>query len=103
MSADNGTYILQTYGPEYRIAHTQAIDNIYSKFDELTSTYQPDIDVIIECFGTSKVYTQVEDAWDAAFNLDEEHSWSEYGVCLISDFSDQKFSDFEALYATQNK
>lgn len=28
MSADNGIYILETIGPEYRVAHLQAIDNL---------------------------------------------------------------------------
>jgi hypothetical protein len=29
MSADDGIYILQTLGPEFRVVHTQAIENIY--------------------------------------------------------------------------
>jgi hypothetical protein len=36
MSADNGVYILQTSSPdgngfEYRVAHLQAVDNVYAK------------------------------------------------------------------------
>jgi len=29
MSADNGIYILETLGSEFRVAHLQAIENIY--------------------------------------------------------------------------
>lgn len=29
MSSDNGIYVLKTKGPEWRVSHLQAIDNIY--------------------------------------------------------------------------
>lgn len=102
MSADNGTYILQTYGPEYRVVHAQAIDNIYGPYDEINHTYHPDIKSIVEYFGESKVYTQVEEAWDHASELDESYDWSEDGVCLISEFCEYHFSDFEERYAKEN-
>lgn len=97
MSADNGTYILQTAGadgPEFRIVHCQAIDNIYDQFIASTGTWTPQKDSIVEYFNSSKVYTNLEEAWDAAFEIDEEHGWSEDGCCLITEFSHYEFSDF---------
>ena len=41
MSSDNGTYILQTYGPEYRVMHMQAIDNIYGTYIPESGKYVP--------------------------------------------------------------
>lgn len=95
MSADNGTYILQTYGPEYRVVHTQAIDNIYGTYLEDTNRYLPDPKTIVESFSSSKVFNNIEEAWDFAFDLDEQIGYSEDGVCLISEFQEYAFSDFE--------
>ena len=33
MSSDNGICILQTKGPEFRVAHLQAVENIYYSWD----------------------------------------------------------------------
>lgn len=96
MSSDNGTYILQTAGeegPEFRIVHAQSIDNIYGQYIESTSNWSPNPKSIVEYFGESKVYTDLEQAWDEAFRLDESYDWSEDGVCLISTFSHYHFSD----------
>ena len=98
MSADNGTYILQTYGPEFRIAHAQAIDNIYRDYDDENHSWFPDINSIVDYFGKSKVYTTIEEAWDEAFLLDESHGWSEYGTCLITEFAEYHFNDLEERY-----
>lgn len=97
MSADNGTYILQTTGndgPEFRIVHCQAIDNIYGQFVENTGTWMPNPEMMVEYFGTSPVYTNLEEAWDEAFKIEEEKDWSEDGACLISEFSQYHFEDF---------
>lgn len=37
MSADNGIYILETEGPEYRVAHLQNIEDIW--YDSTTKEY----------------------------------------------------------------
>jgi len=100
MSADNGTYILQTYGPEFRIVHAQAIDNIYGDYDDENHSWFPNINGIIDYFGKSKVYNSIEEAWDEAFLLDESHGWSENGTCLITEFSEYHFSDLEERYAS---
>ena len=95
MSADNGVYILFTEGPEYRVRHTQAIDNIYGKYHDSTLTWSPNVDMIIECFGESQVFNDLTDAYDYAYSIDEDIGYSEDGVCLISEFSNYSFSDFE--------
>jgi hypothetical protein len=94
MSADNGTYILQTYGPEFRVAHVQAIDNIYGDWNETTSSWSGDPKFILDIFGSSKVFTEIEEAWDAALAIDASVAYSEYGTCLIKEFQERKFSDF---------
>ena len=46
MSADNGIYVLLTEtdnGPEYRVVHTSAIDNIYGKWNTETAKYEGDL------------------------------------------------------------
>jgi hypothetical protein len=97
MSADNGTYILKTLGkdgPEFRIIHCQAIENIYGQYISSTSSWLPNPKNIVDYFETSTVYTNLEEAWDEAFKLDESYDWSEDGVCLITTFEQYYFSDF---------
>ena len=102
MSADDGTYILQTYGPEYRLVYANAIDNIYGKYDDENHNWFPNVKGIIDYFGKSDVYNTIEEAWDAAYALDEKNGWSELGTCLISEFSEYHFSDFEERYDQEN-
>jgi hypothetical protein len=91
MSADNGIFILQTLGPEYRVAYTQAIDNIYGKFDDETYHWKGDMDRMIDVFGKSNVYKIIEEALDAAEKMSYDYEYLEYGVCLINDFKEMKF------------
>jgi hypothetical protein len=94
MSADDGIYVLQTYGPEYRIIHAQAIDNIYSEYIVESHTWTPDVDAIVNHFGKSKVYKTLDEAWDFALQMEEDVGYCEYGLCLIRDFREYDFSDF---------
>lgn len=97
MSADNGTYILQTEGddgPEFRVIHCQAIDNIYGQFIEHNSSWLPNPDMMIEYFGSARVFDNLEEAWDYADVLDSSETFSEDGSCLITEFSKYHFSDF---------
>lgn len=102
MSQDDGTYILQTYGPEYRIVYAHAIDNIYGSYNPENNLWIPNVNGIVDYFGSSNVYASIEDAWDAAFNLDETKGYSELGTCLISDFSQYEFADFVKKYVKEN-
>jgi hypothetical protein len=92
MSSDNGVFVLQTSGPEFRIAKTQSIDNIYSTFITESKTWTPDAKAIAATFGESKVYTALDEAWDAAYEL-EADEYSEFGVCLISEFQNYQYTD----------
>lgn len=98
MSADDGTYILQTQGPEFRIAQTQAIDNIYQEYFSEKNSWSPCVERIVQTFGKSQVYTDLTEAWDAANLLEDKVGETEYGTSLIAQFSDYHFSDFEAEY-----
>lgn len=91
MSADNGVYILETVGPEFRVAYCQAIDNIYGKFNDKTHHWDGDMDRMIDVFGQSKVYSFVEDAIDYATKVSYTYEHLEDGICLIPDFKDLKF------------
>lgn len=91
MSADNGIFVLQTAGPEFRVAYAGAIDNIYGKFNDDTLHWDGDMDRMIDVFGSSKVYNNLEEALDEAERMSYDYEYLEYGVCLISDFNKLKF------------
>jgi hypothetical protein len=91
MSADNGIFVLQTYGPEFRIAYCQAIDNIYGSFNDDTLKWDGDMDRMIDVFGMSEVYSNLEEALDTAEKMSYDYEYLEYGVCLIANFKEMKF------------
>jgi hypothetical protein len=91
MSADNGVYVLQTYGPEFRVAYAGAIDNIYGPFNDTTLHWDGDMDRMIDVFGSSKVFNNLEEALDEAERMSYDYEYLEYGVCLIPDFKELKF------------
>lgn len=92
MSDNRGTYVLQTYGPEFRVAVVPAIENIFAGDKKLIS----------EAFDKSKVYTSIEDAWDDAELLDEKEM-TEYGANLITEFSEVQFSSLREQDAERIK
>lgn len=85
MSADNGIYILETEGPEFRVAHLQAVDNL--EWDDETSSPSDNPDVWIknarEMWRASAVYSNADDAYRRARDLLKKHEWTEYGICEI--------------------
>lgn len=93
MSADNGVYILLTKGPEFRIAHTQAIDNVYGEWNTESNTWQGDPDSLLSLFGESKTYHNIEEAYDEAEVIERSVEFTEYGVCLITDFQEHTFDE----------
>lgn len=95
MSADDGVYILETKGPEYRISHMSAVDNLYYEYNVLDIRWIPNVTVLMEAFRDSKVFTELTEAWDAATLLEDSIGMTEYGISLISDFSKYSFSDLE--------
>lgn len=97
MSVDNGVYVLQTKGPEFRVAYSHSIDNIYGKFDYETAKWTGDMDRMMDYFGQSVVYADIDDAMDAAELLADKYSYLEDGICLISDFSNLKFGSINEV------
>lgn len=103
MSADDGFYILETEGPEYRVKHLQAVENYMwddKKIDEQDGkpgAYTNDPDVHIrnarKMWKKCKVFTNKKEAVKYAFNMEEEaikdmeeyfgFGFTEYGVCHI--------------------
>jgi hypothetical protein len=103
VSADNGTYILQTAGPEFRIAHASAIDNIYGDWSD-QGHWQGSPHYIKQTFGSSRVWYNLEEAFDEATILDHTFEVSEFGVCLITDFQERKFFELvEEQNGTESK
>jgi hypothetical protein len=74
MSADNGIYILETEGPEYRVAHMQAVENYM--WDEDARDYSNNPDVHIRNARTMwrncKAFTNKMDAANLAFEMEEK-------------------------------
>ena len=91
MSADNGIYILQTHGPEFRVSYSHAIDNIYGKFNDTTHHWDGDMDRMIDVFGQSKVFSFIEEALDEAEKMSYDYEYLEDGICVITDFQELKF------------
>lgn len=94
MSADNGVFVLQTKGPEFRVTYAQGIDNIYGKFNDETLHWEGNMDCMMDYFGHSEVFLNIEDALDKAEELSYNYEYLEYGVCVISDFKELKFGQY---------
>ncbi|PNX46218.1 MAG: hypothetical protein BV459_06850 [Thermoplasmata archaeon M11B2D] len=93
MSADNGVYILLTKGPEFRVAHTQAIDNVYGEWSDDDNIWMGNPESILDTFGESHAFDNIEEAYDVAEILERSVEFTEYGVCLIRDFEGQTFAE----------
>jgi len=93
MSADNGIYILETSGPEYRVAYAQAIDNITYHPDRSDSQGWNEKQVRLY-FSDSEVFNTEEEAFAEAQKIADEwergSGWLEYGICGL-DFSERDF------------
>ena len=91
MSADNGIYVLFTdsekNGPQYRVAHLQAIDNIYGNFSEEKCKYEGKPEVINDYFGGAKTFHTLNEALDYAEELENDIGYTEDGICVINDFA----------------
>jgi hypothetical protein len=91
MSADNGIYILLTEtdkGPEYRVAHATAIDNIYGKWDADKAKYEGNYQALSDTFQDSEVFHTLNEALDKAEEIEQDVGYTEDGICVISDFKD---------------
>ena len=90
MSADNGIYVLETAGPEYRVAELQAIENLHLNPATCDWTNDPKILKLNaeEMFGRAKLFTSRDEAldfaWDLAEQILENYGILEYGVSEIN-------------------
>lgn len=91
MSADNGVYILQTKGPEFRVAYGQNVDAIYGKFNDVTLHWDGDPKAMRAFFDAGKLFTDIGAAWDYAEEVAQGHEYLEDGVCLISSFDEMEY------------
>jgi hypothetical protein len=103
VSADNGIYILQTKGPEFRVAHQQGIDNIYGEFSDESFQWKGDPEMILEYFQNAPVFSNLEEALDKAADMSYDYEYLEYGICVISDFKDWDFNSLKENYGQEAK
>ena len=103
MSADNGIYILQTAGPEFRVGYHIAIDNIYGNFSDESFQWQGDPENIYQYFHKDKMFSNLEEALDYAEEIVYNYPYLEDGICVISDFKDWDFNNLGKHYGTEAK
>jgi hypothetical protein len=101
MSADNGIYILHTKGPEYRVGHHQAIDNIYGNFSDESFQWQGDPGMMYHYFHADKMFSSLEEALDFAESLSYNYEYLEDGICVINDFHDWDFNSLKENYGKE--
>jgi hypothetical protein len=92
MSSDNGIYILETKGPEYRVSHALAIDNIYGNIND-QGKWNGDPEMIDLYFSKAVVWFDRGQALVEAHSMAEKEGPLEYGVCILDSFKDKRFED----------
>jgi hypothetical protein len=95
--SSNGTYVLQTYGPEWRVAQVEEVGVLFEEQDLETLKWTPNVDAIVGAFKESKVFDNFEDAWDHATNLEHEKE-TKLGVALIREFKTMRYSEIQSQY-----
>lgn len=93
MSSDNGIYVLETSGPEYRVKHALNIDAIYGKFNDDTGHWNGNDEVIKDFFKEAPVFNSLLDAMEEAENQSKDYDYLEYGICVITDFKNKVFAE----------
>lgn len=100
MTNDDGTYVLQTHGPEFRIAQLSGIEALYEELNTDTMMWTPNVKLAFEAFNKGTVFTNLTQAWDAATGL-EAIKPTELGAVLVTDFSGTKFEEIKRSYEAQ--
>ena len=89
MSADNGIYILETEGPEFRVAHLQAVENVDWDESKGKQTDNPDVQIknAREMWANSKVFYSKDAALSEAAQILKDLSKNgfpcEYGISFV--------------------
>lgn len=88
MSSDNGVYILETQAPglpagvrEFRVAHAQAIENLYYNVETTRPQFVPQ--EAFRYFGACQVFPDYEEALHYAMEVAERCPILEYGVSSL--------------------
>lgn len=95
MSADNGIYILSTVGPEFRVKHLMAVENVYWDEDKHRETNDQDTWIIVarEMWSGCEIFYDAQMAIAEANRLYEFNTRDgypvEYGIQIIH--IDRKF------------
>ncbi len=103
MSSDDGVYILQTKGPEFRVAHAQGIDQIYGEFSDESYQWQGDPEMMMDYFQNAPMFSSLEEALDKAADMSYDYEYLEYGICVITDFKDWDFNRLKVTYGKEDK
>ena len=103
MSADNGVFILQTKGPEFRVAYQQNIDDIYGNFSDESFQWQGDPEVMLDYFQNAPIFSNLEEALDKAADIAYDYEYLEYGICVIRDFQDWDFNSLKENYGKETE
>lgn len=103
MSSDNGIYILESSGPEYRVAHHQNIEEIYGNYSDDTYQWQGDPVAMLEYFQDAPMFSTLDEALDLAKSMVYDYPFLEYGICVISEFKDWDFNSLRKSYGTEAK
>jgi hypothetical protein len=101
MSADNGIYVLETKGPQWRVTYAQGIDNIYGDFSDLSYQWQGDPEEIYKYFHDSPVFLNYGLALDYAEELSYNYDYLEYGICVVSNFKEWDFNRLKERYGKE--
>ena len=83
MSADNGIYILETLD-QYRVVHTQAIDNLTWSFENLSCDNDLVPTRIVEYYGNCKPIKNESEVRRIAFEMAKTIIYLEYGIHTIT-------------------
>lgn len=94
MSADNGVYILETAGPEFRVSDFGAIDNI--TWDQRKRDFTNDPVILMEnarkYYNGCEVFTTREAALQEAVSILNQLPVCEYGIkFILRELRDKKF------------
>jgi hypothetical protein len=79
MSADNGVYILESKGPEWRVAYAHGIDKI----------------ILYSVFKNSPTFNIRDHAEMYAEGLADQHLYLEYGILLLETYRNMAFEDLK--------
>lgn len=105
ISADNGIYILKTKGPEWRVAHLQAIDNIYwwptccenpCIIDDSCQEYDNPLD---SYYHEKYIICGTRDPeWEKREEINPDMIMNYFGNCKVFNTEEEAFNEADRIY-----